>query len=280
MNQSEAVVQLIGIRCAGYRPFNGQPGEVYGGRYYPTLLAQDGSIARNARFVAQFYINKRGQRDAQGQQLRDNDVIPITFWNGSHRTPGKGLGDIAAKSITVGKEITVRCNLRMYDSKVFDGDNPIMKQTGGQLTKRATSFVVRPNSLMWGDDSAKQIANEVQAWQGIINFISRPPNWNTEGHPDNQVWREQIIPFRNGADYLGGNVFGYALVVSDAALGATAGAGLVNPNLTQQVVAAVPTQVQPLQQPVQTVAQPAYIPAAHVVNPNPLAQQTGGQVRV
>jgi hypothetical protein len=275
MNQSEAIIQFIGLRCAGFRPFQGQPGEVYGGRYFPQLLGQDGSVARSARFVAQFYINRRGMLDATtGERLNHNDVVSLTFWNGRRANAGKGLADLAAKSINVGKEITLRCNLRMYDSRVFDVQTPIMKLDGtGQLTKRAISFSVRPNSLLWGDDSAKQIANEIQSWTGAINFISRPPQWAIENTPDAGVWK-QIKEFRNGLVYQAGTVYGYALVVSDQP-GATAGAGNVNPNLTQQVVQTVQNPV--VQHVPQTVIQEA--PPAHIVN-TAMASQTGGQVRI
>lgn len=232
MNISDEKTTLIAVRNAGIRGSN--PGESYGGTYYPPVIGPDGSVQVSARFVCNVFINRKGRRDQDGNLIEGRrDIIPLTFWNTRNSAPGKGLADIAAKCISEGKEFTCRAELHSYDKKIFDNGQPVMKADGtGQLTTRGIGYTVEPGSLILGDDSEKIIAREVQSFNGQMNFLSRPQFWNVSGHEHNTAWK-QISQWRMAQQYVAGQgTYGYARVHTTQNQQAVAG-----PSVTAQSVA-------------------------------------------
>jgi len=158
--------------------------------YYPSHSKNGVNISQ--RLVINAFMNIASRaNNGEGR----NEVITLTAW-------GK-LADSCAISMSPGKEFHCFAELHTYQGRVFVNDQPLMGNDGQPITTRKTSFtIVR---LLFGMESAKTIATEIQ--QGI-----RRPNWDKEGTPDYEHWR-QVLNMRKGLQYQAGSpMFGYAKV--------------------------------------------------------------------
>jgi len=118
------------------------------------------------------------------------------------------LADVVAKSCPAGKEVHITGRLNSYDGRVFVRDAngnsmPLTYQDGSAIT---TSKVgVTADTILLGNDSAKQIANEISSGM-------RPAYWNVPGHQDAAEW-DRVKASRNSTKFqIGANMFGFAAV--------------------------------------------------------------------
>jgi hypothetical protein len=193
--RSLQISQFIGLRVASTN-------------YYPAHSKNGVNISQ--RLVINAFMNIASRaNNGQGR----NEVITLTAW-------GK-LADSCAISMSPGKEFHCFAELHTYDGRVFENNQPMMRADGTPLTTRKTSFTI--TRLLFGMESAKTINMEIQ--QGI-----RMPNWDKEGTPDYEHWRQQLNA-RKGLQYDPSKpMFGYAKVAQIQG----PGIGAYNPNLNTQ----------------------------------------------
>jgi hypothetical protein len=255
-NVSVAVATLMGIRSAGSKD---SQGIAHGGIYYPAHTKNGKSVS--ARWEGNFIANGKAWTDAAGnQQEGRRNVIRLVVWNSKNSAPGKGMADVFAKYVSVGKEISCQADIETFMKRVFENGQPLVSPTTGQpIEINATVYRVSGN-LIFGEDSAKHVAAEIAGWQGqLIPFGVRPAMWNVTGHADNEAWK-QIIQLRASSMWDGqSGTYGYARVIVPE------GAQLVNPAMPAQPV----TNAQ------QGLGQPATIGYATA----PVQQTTAPQVQ-
>jgi hypothetical protein len=183
MNIGKIFMNAVGLRAAGHN----HNGVTYGGVYYPAHT-KNGKFV-NARFEANMFLNRRDYTDNNGvRQEGKNEVIRIVAWNGNNSAPGKGLADTLAKCISVGKELSASLDISTYDRKVFINNQLAVDAQGNAITSPAINFKI-VGDLMFGDDATSTVQSEIAAFNGQINFCSRPQYWNVQGHADNVQWK-------------------------------------------------------------------------------------------
>ena len=140
--------------------------------YYPAHSKNGVNISQRCTINA--FLNV-ASRDGEGRR----DVVQLTAW-------GK-LGDTCAKSMSPGKEFHCSAKLKTFEARVFHNDAPIIAADGTAITTRKTGFSI--TELLFGEESAKHIANEIQS--GI-----RPIDWNQAGPAGYAAWREKRAALR------------------------------------------------------------------------------------
>jgi len=159
--------------------------------YYPAHSKNGVNVSQRCTINAFMNIASKAN-DGEGR----NDVIQLTAW-------GK-LGDVCAKSMSPGKEFHCGAKLKTYDARVFFNDQPMTYPDGTLITVRKVGFSI--TELTFGEESAKHIANEIQA--GI-----RPPDWNLAGAAGYATWRETLKKRNTLVFDPAQPVFGYAKVI-------------------------------------------------------------------
>lgn len=276
---------LINIVAAGSK--NPQTGRVNGGVYFPSFQKPGGQIVQ-ARWEGNFFINSFGfKRDAQGntqldpatQQAipRDNKVIRLTAWNGRNAEPGKGLADLMAKCISVGKQFSASANINIYEANVRDRQTGAVLQytDGSPITTPRIGFTIVGGSFEFGNDSNKTVITEIQTWDptnpNMDIYFRRPPQFNVPNTPDSQAW-EALRALRQNQTYIAGNgEYGFARVASVNMNAQAPAAGMtaaVQNAVTQPIV----------QQPLNTVTQPAMAAPVYVQPSAVPAQSVPGMV--
>jgi len=159
--------------------------------YFPAHSKNGVNVSQRCTINAFLNIASRAN-NGEGR----NDVIQLTAW-------GK-LGDVCAKSMSPGKEFHCGAKLKTYEARVFHNDQPITAPDGTLIMVRKVGFSI--TELTFGEESAKHIANEIQA--GI-----RPMGWNQAGTKDFVDWRDKLKQ-RNALIFDPTlPVFGYAKVI-------------------------------------------------------------------
>lgn len=226
MNLSDEITILTGLRVAGIK--SNTPGVSYGGTYHPATRDAEGKILVSARCVINAYINRKGRRDQATGKLIDGrrDVIQLTGWNGRQTPDGKGLADLMAKCLSEGKEFSCQATLHNYLGKVFDNQQPVMKQDGtGQLMTRRIGYTIKSGTLLFGDDADKILGREIGLYTGMAGFDSRPAMWKSPdpNHADRVAWKT-ISAWRMAQHHIVGNpTYGYAIIATPYVAGAPAG---------------------------------------------------------
>lgn len=161
-------------------------------RYTPSYIKQGEQKPVSQRAEFNVYVNDNNGR---------TNKFRVTAWG--------RLADSIARSGSPGKEVTIKADINSYEGRVTYQDTQgnlqfvINPTTGQPLTTTKVGFVVR--QLVFGNDSDKQIANEISA--GL-----RPQFWNVPGHQDATVW-DQEKKRRNSEQFQYGNTrFGFATV--------------------------------------------------------------------
>jgi len=158
--------------------------------YTPSYMPQGAQKPISAKAEFNVYTNKGDKK----QSFR------ITAWG--------GMADAIARGGATGKEITIFAELGSYEGRVWmpmpDGTRQVVTKPDGTpllITKNGLTV----QNIIWGRDSSKTIASELQA--GV-----RPQDWDRPGTPGNQQWL-QVCATRNAAQYVQGQPqFGYANV--------------------------------------------------------------------
>jgi len=237
------------IRAAGSK--NVEAGTVHGGIYFPAHELKGKKIS--ARWEGNFFVNHLGYTDSQGVEHEpSNDLIRLTAWNGRNAAAGKGLADVFAKLIGVGKEISCDLRLNQYMKRLVLNGVPQAMQDGTPITYPGYNFTVI-GDILWGADSANLVANEIAQWANYkqASFFSRPPFWNVPNTEDAATWKA-IITARMAHLYDGSGTYGYARVMipeGAVLLNAAAPAPMQQPAPQQQMM-------QPTPQPAATTGQP------------------------
>ena len=251
-------IPFLNIVAAGSK--NPQTGRSNGGVYFKGYQKPGGDIVP-ARWEGNFFINSFGtKRDAAGNPILNpqngapvplpNKVVRLTAWNGRNSQPGKGLADLMAKCISIGKQMSCMCMLNIYDANVRDKNSGVVLQysDGTPITTPRAGFTIIGGSFEFGNDSTKTVITEIQSWDpnnpNMDIFFRRPPQWNMANTPDNQNW-ETLRALRQSQTHIEGNAeYGFARIASIQAN------AQVPQGITPQVAAAV------AQQPAMAVPQP------------------------
>lgn len=159
--------------------------------YFPAHSKNGVNISARCTINAFMNIASRAN-NGEGQST----VIPLTAW-------GK-LADVCAKSMSPGKEFHCAADLKGYEARVFHNQQPVVLADGTTLTTNKLGFSI--TKLLFGEESAKHIANEIQS--GI-----RPPDWNQAGSAGSNAWRETLLKRNALAFDPTQPVFGYAKVI-------------------------------------------------------------------
>jgi hypothetical protein len=217
---------LAGARATGSKDANGV---VHGGIYYPAHMKNGAQVS--GRWEGNVALNSRDWTDDAGQKHEGRRVyVRLVAWNSKNSAPGKGLADIMAKHVSVGKELSCAVRAESFDKRIFVNGQPLLDAAGQPITYPAIVFRIT-GDLTFGNDSSKLVAAEVSRYNGAMTFDSRPASWNVPGTPDNEAWK-QIIAARSALVYDGkANTYGYARVIIPA--GATTG----NPMMPNQMAA-------------------------------------------
>lgn len=250
MAKSGNVVVLTNVRAVGTKMSDGT---VMGGIYYPAHVKNGKQVS--ARWEGNVIINGAEWTDANGQRHEGStDAVRLIVWNSKNAAAGKGFADIFAKCVSPGKELSCTCKIHTFQKRIFVNGQPLVGQDGQPITYQAVAFRV-VDDVIFGSDSARQIEAEVGAYNGQMNFFSRPRLWNVPGEADNEAWK-QINAWRMSQVWDGqSGTYGYARVIvpEGAQIGTVTGAAVGNF-----------TQAQPaqpvVQQPVAGIVQPGAAP--------------------
>jgi len=231
----------------------------YGCKYFPA----SGEVS--ARVETLMYVNHDSYNDAAGNRVEGRtERLRVTIWNSRKATAGKGLADVMARNLSIGKTLT-NCELtrRPYQIQQRDANGTLMVNLDGtprMLNREAYSLT----QFDFGKDSHKTIMSEIAAFTGEINFNSRPAYWdgkprldvparlNAQGQWDlpsiqaDQSGWEQIVAWRKSVVFNPASpIFGYAIIATaQAAAPAPVTPGVVLPPPAQ---AGAPVQLhQPL----------------------------------
>lgn len=159
--------------------------------YFPAHSKNGVNISARCTINAFMNIASRAN-NGEGQST----VVPLTAW-------GK-LADVCAKSMSPGKEFHCTAELKGYEARVFHNQQPVVMPDGSTLTTNKLGFSI--TKLLFGEESAKHIANEIQS--GI-----RPPDYNLAGSASYNAWRETLKKRNLLAFDPTSPVFGYAKVI-------------------------------------------------------------------
>ena len=163
----------------------------------PAHITADGKkISSKLEFAA--YANMRRGTNVKTGEAGRADAFKFTIWG-----PAAVLG---AKTLTVGKMITVSCEPRSYLGRLFRPDGQqIIDSTGQPVMTNKVNFNIDQFEL--GNDGAKWIEFEIMnGW--------RPAQWNNPQHPDNAAWKNEIAR-RMSLTWDGRSPsFGYARIVA------------------------------------------------------------------
>jgi hypothetical protein len=235
---SEFKATAMSVRAAGDK--SSLTGKQHGGLYYPAHINKEGKQV-TARWEGNVYINGFKRVDAVTGVKSDtkNQVIKLVAWNGRESKPGHGLADMCAKAITAGKEFSIMSlELRIYEGRHYVDNIAQVDHLGRQSMVKKQQFIIKSLPL-WGEDSDKTIADEIQAYQtsGQATFAARPQFWSVSNHPDNLLWKA-IIAQRSDMQYIPGAAeYGHARVVLPEGAQVTNAAG--NNGITPEILAAM-----------------------------------------
>lgn len=163
----------------------------------PAHITADGKkISAKLEFAA--YANMRRGTNVKTGEAGRADAFKFTIWG-----PAATLG---AKTLTIGKMLTVICEPRSYIGRHFRPDGQqVIDSTGQPVMVNKVNFNIDQFEL--GNDGAKWIEFE------IING-RRPAQWNNPQHPDNAAWRNEIAR-RMALTWDGRSPsFGYARIIA------------------------------------------------------------------
>ena len=258
-NQSAFHTFAANIRAAGSK--DAASGLQLGGIYFPEHMNATGKRV-NAHWEGQFFVNQLGYTDSEGVFHEPKNLpVRITAWNGRNAKDGKGLADIFAKCVSVGKELSAVLRMDHYQKRLYISNVPQTDHNGQPILIPAYGFLIK-SDLQWGNDSANVVATEVANWNaanGQANFYSRPPQWDVQGTAGNEAWKA-VVKQRMATLFGGETTYGYARVMIPE------GATIVNK-------AGQPITVQAAGQ--QTIAPP---PPGGIVPPPPTAGPTFEQL--
>jgi len=234
-NIASQTTVLTNVRATGSK---NAAGEQFGGIYYPAHTKNGKNVS--ARWEGNIALNGKPYTNAAGERVEGKTTyMRLIVWNGKNSAAGKGLADVFAKSVSIGKEISCNVRIESFDKRLFINGQPMLKQDGSVVTYMAHNFVFE-DKLVFGADSAKVVAAETARWNGQPTFDSRPPLWNVPGSGDQQAWSTLVAPARKAAVWDGqSDRYGYARVIVPE------GAVIGNANMQQP---AMPTQTNQVNQ--------------------------------
>ena len=186
----------------------------FAGSYYPAHTKNGKN--NSAKWIGTMIQNDPDWTDSQGNRVKGKTrYFHLTIWNGKNAQPGKGMADIAAKNLSVGKAIDhIECRAEPYDHRVFENHVPLVSPATGQPVMVEGMNFVYVRHLEFGRDSKRQVARETEKYVvGQANFWSRPPEWDKDNTAGAEAWK-LVMNIRKQAKWDGqSESFGYAKVV-------------------------------------------------------------------
>jgi len=161
----------------------------------------------NARITIPVYANShRGTNQKTGAKGR-SDSFRLVAW-------GK-LADTCARSLDKGKAMDVTCIPNSYLGKVYDENRQIRVDTTGQpIMVTKVGFTIK--DIVFGEESAKRIAEQIAEYISSGGQKGRPQGWNIPNSPHYAAWlttlQQRQLTTWNGQS----NTFGFARVIVSA----------------------------------------------------------------
>lgn len=155
---------FVNVRTYGFKD---NDCSIYGGRYYPA------DAMKSARFVFYAFVPHSGY-DEQGIWHCEYMVCIITCWNSAYASPGKGLADIMAKVLSNGKTISFQAERKHYFGQKFIDGKAVKTESGDIIRTPKVGYYMIPGTVLFGNDSDRQLAIETLNYKGEIDFESRP----------------------------------------------------------------------------------------------------------
>lgn len=203
--------------------------------FYPGFTKTDASgkpVEVSHRLVARLYVNPVGRKNENGQR---EELPPmkytVTAW-----------GEAAinwARNASIGKTLKrVVLKENQYQSKVYNGDQPVIGQDGQPLMQTRSSYTVM--EWFWGDDSAKIVAEDIRkghryyGWDGKLDVAlleqvlaqggdAAVRDIIARAKQAQEAWK-QVRQARENVQYQPGSAtFGWAIVKSTTSAGAQPG---------------------------------------------------------
>ena len=261
MGKAEAT--FVGLRVSAVKD---EQGKRFSGNYIPAHTKNGKN--NSGRFDFTLVMNKNTYYDTNGVLITPKPIYyNISAWNGKNAVPGRGMADILAKALSIGKEVKyIRTEIVPYDRRVFDNRQPVVSaETNQPLITVATGYKLleRPE---YGNDGATTVANEIKNWIKCHNFESRPPGWNIVGSDDVGKWNDVKAARKAAICDPAAHSYGFALITIPV------GAQVTNfnqPPAQQQDLSTTPVQQENLPTPGATP------PAQQENLPQPGATPTG-----
>lgn len=197
----------------------------------------------NASFSTTFFVQNPKYRDKEGELQEKKETLFCTIFNNSNG--GTLHADMFARYLSLGKTLeSVVLERSQYMAQARGANGELLTKADGSafMIQKEGYTIIR---YSFGRDSNKLVESEIAAWNGNVNFASRPPFWN--GCPSyivalgyvqlaaveqgKALWK-QVQAARAGAVHQPGQpFFGYAEVKSSVAQAAPInnGPGLGDP---------------------------------------------------
>ena len=235
-NRSGEIIAFGDIRCAGFKD---EHGAVHAGQFIPENTDANGKLVASM-WKGKFLLNRPDYVDGAGNTVKGKvESIWITVWSQKGAGP-KGLAEIFAKTVSVGKSMSFdSLRLNTFTKTMYRGGAVVTDAQGNVISYTATGYTLNGN-FRYGDDSAKQIANEINAYNGQASFQGRPQFWNVPGHAENTAWKNELQVRMNHAYDGQAPTYGYAKVTIPQ------GVTLVNQAGNAGLAGSAPTQAAPM----------------------------------
>jgi len=129
----------------------------------------------NQRVTIPVYANSNKGTNSDGSKGR-TDKFELVAWG--------GLADTCCRSLSPGKALDVVGELHSYNKRLFNQDRSARVDAAGvHIETPRTAITIR--QIIFGEESIKFIQNEIAEGK-------RPVNWNVEGHPEWQTWKDWL----------------------------------------------------------------------------------------
>lgn len=206
--------------------------------YIPAYIRNGEKVSQSVKFSVM----------GNSHRTDKTSIIQVQVWN--------QLADTVAKSLGIGREVTIYGRLDSYMGNLFNADgSQRLDNNGAPIQIRKTVVVVE--DIHFGVESNKLINTEIQ--HGL-----RGPNWQQQGHPDQVAWANRNKQRQAVVWDMQAPTFGYARVSIPAGV-------TINTEVYQQNGVAAPAPVAPQTAPAGYAA-PQAAPAGYAT-PAPVAPQ-------
>jgi hypothetical protein len=214
MGRSLAMAEFVGTRVAGTLS------------WVPAHIKANGEKVMSRVEIPVYANTGKGKNPKTGEKGR-SDSYKFIVWG--------PMADTCCKSLPTGRGLSIFGRPDPYMGKLYNDQGIVRTDSAGmEIMVPKMAFVVF--DLKFEDDSAKQIAQEIQTGR-------RPMHWNVENHPDWALW-VKILNDRQASVWDGRSPkFEYARVVMPQGAGVTIDFAALQPKRQRQQNQSLPEMV-------------------------------------